>query len=53
MYCTPVGLDGGGAGLGAMWGTELACQLLARAGFSQVQMLDSPRPQNCIFVCRA
>ena len=22
LYCTPVGLDGGGAGLGAMWGTE-------------------------------
>jgi hypothetical protein len=52
MYCTPVGLDGGGAGLGAMWGTELARQMLAQAGFSQVQMLDSPRPQNCIFVCR-
>jgi hypothetical protein len=35
-----------------MWGTELARQMLAQAGFSQVQMLDSPRPQNCIFVCR-
>jgi Methyltransferase domain len=53
LYCTPVGLDGGGAGLGAMWGTERARQMLAQAGFSQVQMLDSPRPQNCIFVCRA
>ena len=53
LYCTPVGLGGGGAGLGAMWGTELARQMLAQAGFSQVQMLDSPRPQNCIFVCRA
>jgi Methyltransferase domain len=52
MYCTPVGLDGGGAGLGAMWGTELASQMLATAGFSQVELLDSPRPQNCIFVCR-
>ncbi len=52
MYCTPVGLDGGGAGLGAMWGTELASQMLSTAGFSQVELLDSPRPQNCIFVCR-
>lgn len=52
MYCTPAGLDGGGAGLGAMWGTELAGQMLARAGFGQVDVLDSPRPQNCIFVCR-
>jgi SAM-dependent methyltransferase len=52
LYCTPVGLDGGGAGLGAMWGTELARQMLSAAGFGQVTMLDSPRPQNCIFVCR-
>ena len=52
MYCTPVGLGGGGAGLGAMWGTELAGQMLAEAGFSRVEMLDSPRPQNCIYVCR-
>ena len=52
LYCTPVGLDGGGAGLGAMWGTERARQMLATAGFGHVAMLDSPRPQNCIFVCR-
>jgi hypothetical protein len=52
MYCTPAGLDGGGAALGAIWGTELAGQMLARAGFGQVELLDSPRPQNCIFVCR-
>ena len=52
LYCTPVGLDSGGAGLGAMWGTELAGQMLATAGFGQVEILDSPRPQNCIFVCR-
>ncbi len=53
MYCTPVSLAGGGAGLGAMWGTELACQLLAEAGFSDVQLLGSPRPQNCIYACQA
>ncbi len=52
LYCTPIGLEGGGAGLGAMWGTERARQMLAEAGFGQVAMLDSPRPQNCIFVCR-
>jgi hypothetical protein len=39
------------AGPGAMWGTELAGQMLARAGFGQVELLDSPWPQNCIFVC--
>ena len=52
LYCVPVSLAGGGAGLGAMWGTEVARQLLAGAGFSQVQVLDSPRPQNCIYICR-
>jgi hypothetical protein len=33
-------------------GTELAGQVLARAGFGQVELLDSPRLQDCIFVCR-
>jgi hypothetical protein len=42
----------GGAGLGAMWGTELARETLAGAGFSQVEVVDSPRPQNCIYMCR-
>lgn len=53
MYCTTVSLAGGGAGLGAMWGTEMACRMLAEAGFGHVEMLDSPRPQNCIYACRA
>jgi hypothetical protein len=35
-----------------MWGNELAGQKLAQAGFGQVELLDSPRPQNCIFVGR-
>jgi hypothetical protein len=52
LYCTPVSLAGGGAGLGAMWGTERARQMLAEAGFGQVEVLDSPRPQNCIYACR-
>jgi len=46
LYCTPVGLDSGGAGLGAMWGTELAGQMLATAGFGQVEILDSPGPRT-------
>jgi hypothetical protein len=52
LYCTPVSLADGGAGLGAMWGTELAGQLLADAGFGDVELIDSPRPQNCIYACR-
>jgi SAM-dependent methyltransferase len=53
MYCVPTSLAQGGEGLGAMWGTELARRLLAEAGFGEVEILTSPRPQNCIFACRA
>ena len=31
----------------------MACRMLAEAGFGHVEMLDSPRPQNCIYACRA
>ena len=30
----------------------LARRMLEAAGFSRVEVLDSPRPQNCIYVCR-
>ena len=52
LYCVPTALAGGGAGLGAMWGQETALAMLAGAGFGDVRVLDSPRPQNCIYVCR-
>lgn len=52
MYCTTVSLAEGGPGLGAMWGTELACDMLSSAGFDHVEILGSPRPQNCIYVCQ-
>jgi hypothetical protein len=51
MYCTTVSLADGGAGLGAMWGTERACRMLADAGFGWMDVLDTPRAQNCMFVC--
>jgi hypothetical protein len=52
MHCMTVSLAYGGAGLGAVWGIEKARDMLATAGFSRVEVLDSPRPQNCIYVCR-
>ncbi len=52
MHCMTVSLAEGGAGLGTVWGMELARQMLAEAGFTRVDVLDSPRPQNCIYVCR-
>jgi SAM-dependent methyltransferase len=52
MHCMTISLAEGGAGLGTLWGIQTARQMLADAGFSQVEVLDSPRPQNCIYVCR-
>jgi 2-polyprenyl-3-methyl-5-hydroxy-6-metoxy-1,4-benzoquinol methylase len=53
LFCVPTSVATGGTGLGAMWGQELALEMLAGAGLTDVQVLDSPRPQNCIYVCRA
>jgi hypothetical protein len=33
-------------------GEELARKMLAQAGFGSVQVIDSPRPQNCIYISR-
>jgi SAM-dependent methyltransferase len=52
LFCVPTSVATGGSGLGAMWGQERACEMLAATGFTDVQVLDSPRPQNCIYVCR-
>jgi SAM-dependent methyltransferase len=52
MHCMTVSLAYGGAGLGTVWGIAKAREMLADAGFADVEVLDSPRPQNCIFVCR-
>jgi len=53
MHCMPVSLALGGKGLGTMWGEQLARKMLAEAGFAKVSVLDTPRPQNYMFVCRA
>jgi len=50
MHCMPVSLAIDGQGLGTVWGEQLARQYLAEAGFGHVTVLDSPRPQNSIFV---
>lgn len=52
MHCTTVSLAAGGPGLGAVWGDRTARAMLTDAGFSLIERLDSPRPQNCIYVCR-
>ncbi|MBI5376577.1 MAG: class I SAM-dependent methyltransferase [Candidatus Schekmanbacteria bacterium] len=52
MHCVTVSLACGGPGLGAVWGEESARAMLSDAGFKNVEMIDTPRPQNSIFVCR-
>ena len=39
MHCMTVSLAQGGAGLGAMWGEEMARQMLADAGFATVDVM--------------
>ena len=36
MHCMTVSLAQGGAGLGTMWGEELALQMLRAAGFDRI-----------------
>ncbi|GAA0940721.1 class I SAM-dependent methyltransferase [Pseudonocardia zijingensis] len=52
LFCVPTSIATGGSGLGAVWGRERAGEMLADAGFTDVHVLDTPRPQNCMYVCR-
>jgi SAM-dependent methyltransferase len=53
MHCLPVGLVGGGAGLGMMWGREQAEGMLKEAGFQHVDVLEMEHdPFNLHFCCR-
>ena len=52
MHCMTVSLAENGAGLGTAWGEQLARTLLAEAGFSSVDVVDAPGPQNSVYLCR-
>ncbi|WP_319406404.1 class I SAM-dependent methyltransferase [uncultured Desulfosarcina sp.] len=53
MHCMPVGLVDGGAGLGMMWGRQLAERMLEQAGFWRVSVMEIPNdPFNLHFFCR-
>jgi len=52
LHCMTVSLAEGGAGLGTAWGEQLARTLLADAGFTSVDAIEAPGPQNTIYVCR-
>jgi 2-polyprenyl-3-methyl-5-hydroxy-6-metoxy-1,4-benzoquinol methylase len=42
MHCMTVSLAQGGAGLGAMWGSETATRMLREAGFEEVELHQLP-----------
>jgi SAM-dependent methyltransferase len=52
MHCMTVSLAEGGAGLGTAWGEQTARRMLREAGFTSVEVVDAPGPQNSIYVCR-
>ncbi|MBX9584173.1 MAG: methyltransferase domain-containing protein [Gemmataceae bacterium] len=53
MHCMSVSLAAGGPGLGAVWGKELALEMLADAGFGNVTVHALPHdPLNDYYVCR-
>jgi len=52
LHCLTVSLAHGGTGLGTMWGEQVARRMLADAGFTKVDVVHSPRPQNLVYVCR-
>ena len=53
MHCMTVSLAQGGEGLGAMWGEEKALEMLAAAGFRQVEVKRLEHDlMNSYFVCR-
>ncbi|MBX9626150.1 MAG: methyltransferase domain-containing protein [Gemmataceae bacterium] len=53
MHCMSVSLAAGGPGLGAVWGKELALEMLAAAGFADVTVHALPHdPLNDYYVCQ-
>ena len=52
MHCMTVSLAHNGAGLGTVWGEQVARRMLAEAGFGHVEVADAPDPLNSIYVCQ-
>jgi SAM-dependent methyltransferase len=53
IHCTSVSLAAGGAGLGTMWGEELALAMLAEAGFGAVEVRQLPHDiMNSFYIAR-
>jgi SAM-dependent methyltransferase len=51
MHCLTVSLAESGAGLGTAWGEQTARRYLEEAGFTNIEVVDAPGPQNSIYIC--
>lgn len=53
LHCMTVSLAQGGAGLGTVWGEQLARRMLAEAGLVDVEVHEVPDdPLDSLYVCR-
>jgi 2-polyprenyl-3-methyl-5-hydroxy-6-metoxy-1,4-benzoquinol methylase len=52
MHCMSVSLAGGGPGLGAAWGHQVATHMLEEAGFKDVKLFERVDPVNSLYVGR-
>lgn len=53
LHCMEISLAEGGAGLGTAWGEELACEMLAEAGFTGLAVHEIEHdPFNLVYTCR-
>lgn len=52
MHCMSVSLAGGGPGLGAAWGHQVATRMLEEAGFKAVKLFERVDPTNSLYVAR-
>ncbi len=52
LHCMTVSLAHDGAGLGTVWGEQLALRMLRDAGFADIEVLDVPDdPFDSLYVC--
>jgi 2-polyprenyl-3-methyl-5-hydroxy-6-metoxy-1,4-benzoquinol methylase len=53
LHCMTVSLARDGAGLGTVWGEQLARQMLSDAGFDVISVSDVPDdPMDSVYLCR-
>lgn len=52
LHCMTVSLAEGGAGLGTAWGEQTGRRMLEEAGFTAIEVVEAPGPQNSIYICR-